>query len=375
MDKPMTTNTALFQQTPFDWKDRPSVQVLRLEATSMASYTVSCGGHITLLFSIWKDARLARSQGSRGAGFNVVDGVEVTVTHLGTNAPEQVGQISQGSTLDEHPTGFEDGEISLTVESMGGALIEQDDSFYTDLIQALRDARLLNPADSFDINVKISLPTSQGFGMSAAGLIAVARALHQHSGVGRESQYLRIAHRIERLHSGGLGDVLGIAAGGVELRLEPGAPGAGGKAVSFNTEQRVLLVWKPNEARHTAKYIDDAVWQRTISEAGEKAVRTLRLKNWDAGIWSDLMLQSRNFAQASGLLEEPERMALNTAVMNELRAIQMHTRVYVRLCMLGVSLTVLPRQLEHPLSEEEIQHIAEALRGLNFGVRATSISA
>ena len=43
--------------------------------------------------------------------------------------------------------------------------------------------------------------------------------------------------------------------------------------------------------------------------------------------------------------------------------------------MLGVSLTVLPRQLEHPLSEEEIQHIAEALRGLNFGVRATSISA
>ena len=48
----------------------------------MEPLTVKCGGHITLIFSIWKDARLARFQGSRGAGFNVIDGVEVTFEQI-----------------------------------------------------------------------------------------------------------------------------------------------------------------------------------------------------------------------------------------------------------------------------------------------------
>lgn len=340
----------------------------------MTSYAVSCGGHITLLFSIWKDTRLARSQGSRGAGFNVVDGVEATVRYVGTNAPDTPAQLSQGSGLDVHPSKVEPGLIRLTIESMEGTPIEHSDHFYIDLIEGLRDARLLNPADAFDVEVMLALPTSQGFGMSAAGLVAVALALHAHSKVGREDQYLRIAHRIERLHSGGLGDVLGIAAQGIELRLEPGAPGAGGKAVSFHSSQPIVLVWKRDEARHTAKYIDDPQWQRTISAAGEKAVRTLRLNEWNAQAWSDLMLQSRNFSQASGLLDEPERMDLNGAVLDALRRIGLHTRVYVRLCMLGVSVAVLPRRLEEPLRPEEITLIAETLRSLSFGVRETAIS-
>jgi len=340
----------------------------------MASYTVSCGGHITLLFSIWKDARLARSQGSRGAGFNVVDGVEATVRHVGTNAPDTPAELSQGSGLDGRPSTVEPGEVRLNIVSMQGTPIEHSEHFYIDLIEGLRDARLLNPAEAFDIEVVLALPTSQGFGMSAAGLVAVARALHAHSKIGREDQYLRVAHRIERMHSGGLGDVLGIAAQGIELRLEPGAPGAGGRAVGFPSSQPIVLVWKPDEARHTAKYIDDPKWQRTISAAGEKAVRTLRLNECSADAWSDLMLQSRNFSQASGLLEEPERMSLNSAVLDALRGIGLHTRVYVRLCMLGVSVAVLPRRLDEPLQSEEIALIADALRTLEFGVRETKIS-
>lgn len=341
----------------------------------MATHVVSCGGHITLLFSIWKDARLARSQGSRGAGFNVTHGVKATVRHIGKNQPEQTGVLSQGSGLDQKPGEIPDGEILLTVESMDGTLLDSTNSFYHDLIEALRDARLLDSADSFEIHVKLSLPTSQGFGMSAAGLVAVARALHNHTNIGKEIQYLRIAHRIERLHSGGLGDVLGIAAGGVELRLEPGAPGAGGKAIGFSTKQNVVLVWKPGEDRHTADYIDHPQWERSISEAGEKAVRTLRLNDWNEGAWGDLMLQSRNFSQASGLLDEPERMTLNKAVMKELRRLNLQTRVYVRLCMLGVSLAVLPRKLDQPLEEEEIDLILKALHGLGLGAIATSIGA
>lgn len=339
----------------------------------MDPLTVKCGGHITLIFSIWKDARLPRFQGSRGAGFNVIDGVEVTLEHTGTNQASAPRYISQGSSLDEVPKDIEDGVLEVDVTAMDGTKIEHSLSLYTDLFEALRDSRLVKREDSFNLSVVLSLPVSQGFGMSAAGLVAVARAFHAHTKVGRDDQYLRIAHRIERLHSGGLGDVLGIAAGGVELRTEAGAPGSGGQATGFEASQPVLLVWKPDEARHTSNYIDDQQWQLSISAAGEKAVRTLRLNDWGPNAWSDLMLQSRTFAQASKLMEEPARFALNSKVMDQLRALDLHSRVYVRLCMLGVSLAVLPRRLEEPLTDSEVTTISQALQSLGLGVKATTI--
>ena len=110
-----------------------------------------------------------------------------------------------------------------------------------------------------------------------------------------------------------------------------------------------------------------------ISNAGEKAVQALRLKEWGPGVWPELMLQARQFAQASKLFEEEERNELNASVMEELRRLNLHSRVYVRLCMLGVSLAILPRTLSEPLTNEEISVIANALRGLQLGVRSTSI--
>ena len=44
----------------------------------MNEVTVQVGGHVTLLFSIHSKQLLARNQGSRGAGFCLEDGVEVT---------------------------------------------------------------------------------------------------------------------------------------------------------------------------------------------------------------------------------------------------------------------------------------------------------
>jgi pantoate kinase len=339
----------------------------------MDPHTVKCGGHITLLFSIWKDARLARFQGSRGAGFNVVDGVEAKLECVGSNQPENPPILSQGSTLDEQPNSVADGAVKIEVTSMDGDSIVHSLTLYTDLIEALRDARLVKRNECFKLSVRLALPISQGFGMSAAGLVAVARAFRAHSGIGRDDQYLRIAHRIERIHSGGLGDVLGIAAGGVELRTEPGAPGAGGQAVGFSTAQPVLLVWTPDEERHTSNYIDDEKWQRSISEAGERAIRTLRLNDWSVNMWADLMLQSRNFAQSSGLLEEPERLALSAAVMEQLRDLGLQSKVYVRLCMLGVSLAILPRRLDVPLTEEDTLKIVKSLKDLQLGVVQTVI--
>ena len=335
--------------------------------------TERCGGHITLLFSIWKDSHLARSQGSRGAGLNVTDGVEATVEYIGSNQPKIKREISFGSQLDIPAGPVDDGELFIEVIGMDGVEMLDSGQIYTDLVEELRIARLLKREDSYRIHVTLELPTSQGFGMSAAGLVAVARAFRTLTNKGTDEQYLRLAHRIERMHGSGLGDVLGISARGVELRLEPGSPGAGGRVLSFTTHQPLLLVWRPEESRHTSTYIDDEGWQRSISNAGEPSVSRLRRKEWTFERWPDLMLESRNFAEASGLLNEEVRKELLSQVQKEILRLDLQARVNVRLCMLGVSVSILPRRLDEPLLDGELSDIADALRARGFGVRRTSI--
>ena len=86
------------------------------------------------------------------------------------------------------------------------------------------------------------------------------------------------------------------------------------------------------------------------------------------------MLESRNFAKASGLLEEEERKKMLALVQKEILRLDLQARVNVRLCMLGVSVSILPRRLEQPLLSDELDAIANALRAMGLGVRETQIN-
>ena len=331
------------------------------------------GGHITLLFTVEKDGRLLRNQGSRGAGFNVEHGVRASVLEIKkTNMKEQVG-LSAGSSLDEK-VNVKFGDIEVTVLDMNGKEMIDSSSIYFDLVDELRHAKLLEKSDSYSIEVNLDLPTSQGFGMSAAGLIAVAYAFRELTGKGLAGQYLRLCHRIERIHGSGLGDVLGISAGGVEIRLQAGAPGASGRALGFGCPQNILLAWQPSEKRHTSKYIDDEKWQNKITLAGQKAVNNLKSDSWGHSQWSEILKQSRIFAEQSDLLDEPERKHLLGIVREIVRELDLQAKVSIRLCMLGVSLAILPRELSKPLSKEELELISKELDKLEIGYKSTKIS-
>ena len=186
--------------------------------TMEKEYVSHVGGHITLFFTVEKEGRLLRNQGSRGVGINIEHGVKVTLS-----IKDEQGDI-QDSTI--KVTDFQSEEKPDSAK------------FYSELIDDLVYAKLLDPQPSFDISISLELPTSQGFGMSAAGLIAIALAFRNFSQRSAIDQYYRICHRIER-QNGSAGDVLGIFAGGVEIRLQPGAPGASGEVSVSNASNQL----------------------------------------------------------------------------------------------------------------------------------------
>jgi len=334
--------------------------------------TVRVGGHITLLFSIHDDAILPRNQGSRGAGMCLEKGVVATIDPIGQAEPEEQGQEMAGWQRDVLEIKGK-GRTEVNILSHGEPFDGQT-QMYVDLIDELRNARLLPEDVHYSLTIELELPVSQGFGMSAAGLCATALACFEMTNQGAIEQYFRISHHIERRYRGGLGDVLGLYVGGVELRTIPGSPPSPGHARSFGVQTPVLLIWKPEGSRHTSEYIDHPDWKKTITKAGDAAVNTLSELEWNETVWPKLLQESQTFATASKMLEEPTRRDLLESVRSIIQAHQLQASIRIRLCMLGTSCVLLPTRLNEPLSEETLSILASELQQLGFGVEQTSLT-
>ena len=305
----------------------------------MDEVTVQVGGHVTLLFSIQSKSLLARNQGSRGAGFCLEDGVEATVR-----------------ILDKGPD-------KITVTHMDGQPFIEGEYLYTDLLESFRE--IFNVDSAIEIAIDLELPVSQGFGMSGAGLLAASLALGEIFDCGGDGQLARLAHRLERKHSGGLGDILGLWAGGCELRVTPGSPPFPGKAFGFDVGCPALLVWDPDGPTHTSNYIDNSIWKSKITKAGEAAVSRLKQFDWNLNVWEKLLDESDKFALDSGLLDEPERAKLLNLVLE-----QADESMSCHLCMLGTSLIIVPKKLGRYSDYDEL---SSSLRSLGLGVRGTTL--
>ena len=332
-----------------------------------------CAGHITLIFSIHDSSLLPRAQGSRGVGICLEDGVRVELVHTGKVSPDSDVKTSHGQSVDIPAVYSKTGELIINIYSMDGEKFSGSDSMYHDLVSELREMYLLSEHDSFELNIFLELPVSQGFGMSASGLLSTSLAFFEFSKKGRLDQYVRLAHRLERKYHGGLGDVLGIYLGGVEMRTIAGSPGAGGFGVSFGSKTDVLLVWEDASKRHTSTYIDDPKWKSSISEAGDKCVDELSSGAWNKDKWDSILENSMKFSNDSGMLEEDVRASFLAKVNSSIEAKGLSNKVQACLCMLGISAVILPKSLDDKIAIDKLQNLGSEVQKLGLEYKVSRI--
>jgi len=193
-----------------------------------------CPGHITCFFSPALSNDVLTS-GSLGAGIRLDKGVTVT-------AEER-----------------RDAEIRVTM-----------DGKECDAPVSRRVAELMAPGRGFDIIIENELPVSQGFGMSAAGAVAVGFCVSCITGAEEFNAY-KAAHTAELENKSGMGDVAGIMGGRQPVRVKSGIPPFG-RVTDAGIEMKVSLVVLGPPLR-TGSVLNDKGTMQRIQEIGERCVR------------------------------------------------------------------------------------------------------
>ena len=302
------------------------------------------GAHLTLLFSIEDSSDDPLFQGSLGVGICLEDGVEA---------------FAKG----------EEGRYGLEVDFVKGI---GDLKLYEEVLEYL-SKDLPDVLDlSWELKIKLELPTSQGFGMSASGAIAAAEAFQRAIGIPYEECRRRaflIAHLVERNRSTGLGDTTALSAGGVERRLKAGSPYNGEKLMNgpgisegWSDNIPVLLAWKERTGTHTANYIDNIIWKENISSAGLVQMDELSKGNWDRSRWNDILDSAQKFVEESKLIDDLSRNELRKITNQCLVSMGLEDNFVPLLCMLGESIAIVPRDLS--AKYENIELISNKLQDL-----------
>ena len=311
-----------------------------------------CGSHVTLIFTINDDSTNLDEQGSLGVGLCLDQGVEI---------------IARGI----------EGDFEINIKFIEG---DGESELYQQVFKLLSKEIINIKNYNWDLAIKLKLPISQGFGMSASGAIAASMAIQRAIGEPHEESLRRafsIAHRVERYFSTGLGDVTALAAGGVERRTSPGSPFSGdlltrgpGMSEGWTKDIEVLLAWKKDSGKHTSSYIDDTVWKNSISKAGIKQMEQLMQKQWDKTRWSELLERSEIFADESGLLSDSKRFELLNQAKNVIEEVSSEFKPL--LCMLGKSLVIVPKNIDNE-EDLELSKLIYELNEVGFITKKTRI--
>ncbi|HUY00602.1 MAG TPA: pantoate kinase [Candidatus Deferrimicrobium sp.] len=280
---------------------------------------VRCPGHITGFFEICRSKiGDARYTGSRGAGVCIDKGVETTVSIKG----------SGGTTIRING----ELEIAPVTQSVINSFL-----------------RLINKDVAFEINHKIEVPISAGFGASGAGALSTAFALNKELNLNMSRNAVAtIAHIAEVESQTGLGDVIAQTYGGVEIRTEPGAPGIG-RIDQILTDPSLQVLCINLGKLETKAVLTNPAQQNRINQAGKILVSEL-LKNVTV---ENLLRLSKKFMEESELASE--------GLKELLQYITGFHRLPFSMVMLGESLFTFIKKEEGAELQDEVQAYSSKL--------------
>ncbi|MHA1264328.1 MAG: pantoate kinase [Candidatus Helarchaeota archaeon] len=235
-----------------------------------------CPGHITGFFEICQahSSNNIENIGSKGAGVCIKKGVETELKIAKSN------------------------EMKIEIEING----KPNEAPVTKSV-VTQFQKLKNMPFSVQIKHFTEVPMSAGFGASGAGALSTAFALNKELKLNlSRNAVATIAHIAEVENQTGLGDVIAQTFGGVEIRLEPGAPGIGRiDSIIVDTPYQVICVTIGK--LQTKAILSDPKHQKRINRAGRNLVQKL-VQN---ATIENLMRLSKKFMEEADLLSEKLR--------------------------------------------------------------------
>jgi pantoate kinase len=147
--------------------------------------------------------------------------------------------------------------------------------------------------------VELTSDVPLGFGFGVSGAAALASALAINAGCGFDATTKKLAataHCAEVVNRTGMGDVVGQYAGGVVIRIEPGAPG--NSAFERIPISSTEVSWVCFGEMSTTSVLSDEHMLKNINKLGEKALKML-LKQ---PTLNNFMSISKKFAVETGLI-------------------------------------------------------------------------
>lgn len=237
-----------------------------------------CPGHVTAFFEVVED-KDPRKKGSRGAGLSL---------SLGVRSVARVREAPRPSL-----------EVFMNGKRAKAEVTERAAS------KVLKDG-------SYEVKILTDtpLPVSQGFGVSAGAALSTALAIDDALGRGlKRDELVAMAHEAEVECGTGLGDVVPASLGGMDLRLQAGAPGHA-EVKKFPVHRDLLLaVVGPDILTKTV--IRDPAKVAAINRAGGSCVREFAVDP----TFERLFDLGNRFAEETGLASKTIREVVQASRM------------------------------------------------------------
>ena len=212
--------------------------------TDDVSYWVAA--HLTGIFEIRDESNDLLKKGSRGAGLCIERGVITTIQQ--SKCPEVEIFFNGVKQLDR--------SAAVTTSVLEALLPQQQQS-------------------NLRISHDFEIPLSSGYGASAAGAVGTAFTINGFLELGySELELLQIAHKAEVVNKSGLGDVIGLFQGGLELRVKEGAPGIG-KTIPITDMNGWKVATIHFGPLSTFEVLSNPLTRKAVNDAGKSLISKL----------------------------------------------------------------------------------------------------